>query len=281
MGFREGDTVQLQGFTAIIKGTSEFGNPIDSNDAGRFVEPWPGQSGTFSYRMRFLPDGARFAGKSTNLIELLGNGVQTNLAELGVEEGKTPLGGPTGEYELVDTSTFGLQDPNGSLGKLAALTLDANKILNIDVSGNLTHSDITAAALAVLALTGEANKFPYFTAENAAALADLTAQARTMLASTTPAVTLLGSSPANRAADTFSGPISTNVPASDWQFKTTFTVTLANLAGYNFDAADGLIIVSETQSFGETAMYILGGGTARLVSQTGTIFGESSNSNIL
>ncbi|GAA5627434.1 hypothetical protein Brsp05_02723 [Brucella sp. NBRC 12953] len=280
MGFREGDTVQLQGFTAIIKGTSEFGNPIDSNVAGQFVEPWPGQSGTFAYRMRFLPDGARLAGKSTNLIELLGNGVLANLAELGVEDGKVPVGNAVGQYELKPTSGFGIQDPTGSLGKLAALTLAANKILNTDASGSLTQSDITAAALAVLALTGGANKFPYFTAENAAALADLTAQARTMLASTTPAVTSLGYSPANRAGDTFSGPISTNVPASDWQFKTTFTVTLANLAGYNFETGNGMAIVSETQSFGATAIYILGGGTARLVSQTGTIFGESSNSNI-
>ena len=137
MGFREGDTVQLQGFTAIIKGTSEFGNPIDSNVAGQFVEPWPGQSGTFAYRMRFLPDGARFAGKSTNLIELLGNGVLANLAELGVEDGKTPVGNAAGQYELKPTSGFGIQDPNGSLGKLAALTLAARQILQTDAVGDL------------------------------------------------------------------------------------------------------------------------------------------------
>src|SRR5690606_29241143 len=87
-----------------------------------------------------------------------------------------------GQYELVDTSTFGIQDPNGSLGKLAALTLAANKILNTDGSGNLTQSDITAAALVLLKLAGTAaaNKLPYFDAANSAALADFTAAARAL-----------------------------------------------------------------------------------------------------
>jgi len=159
MGFREGDTVQLQGFTAIIKGTSEFGNPIDSNVAGQFVEPWPGQSGTFAYRMRFLPDGARFAGKSTNLIELLGNGVLANLAELGVEEGKTPVGNAAGQYELKPTSGFGIQDPTGSLGKLAALTLEENKVVTTDGSGNAQQSELTDVGRLLLKLTGGAGQF--------------------------------------------------------------------------------------------------------------------------
>ena len=201
MGFREGDTVQLQGFTAIIKGTSEFGNPIDSNVAGQFVEPWPGQSGTFAYRMRFLPDGARFAGKSTNLIELLGNGVLANLAELGVEDGKTPVGNAAGQYELKPTSGFGIQDPTGSLGKLAALTLAANKILNTDASGDLTQSDITAAALVLLKLAGtaSANKFPFFDTATSTALADLTSFARQLLSKANAAqmYALLGGSSGN------------------------------------------------------------------------------------
>ncbi len=157
MGFREGDTVQLQGFTAIIKGTSEFGNPIESNVAGQFVEPWPGQSGTFAYRMRFLPDGARFAGKSTNLIELLGNGVLANLAELGVEDGKTPVGNAAGQYELKPTSGFGIQDPNGSLGKLAALTLEENKVVTTDGSGNVQQIDLGTLGRALLALANGAS----------------------------------------------------------------------------------------------------------------------------
>ncbi len=200
MGFREGDTVQLQGFTAIIKGTSEFGNPIDSNVAGQFVEPWPGQSGTFAYRMRFLPDGARFAGKSTNLIELLGNGILTNLAELGVEDGKVPVGNAAGQYELVDTSTFGLQDPNGTLAKFADLTLAARQIFQTDENGalkalallankfiytdankDLAQGDITPWAISMLGLTGTADRLAYLNAANTSALTPLTAFGRSVI----------------------------------------------------------------------------------------------------
>ncbi|OYR26128.1 hypothetical protein [Brucella pseudogrignonensis] len=85
--------------------------------------------------------------QTTTLIELLGNGVLTNLAELGVEEGKTPVGNASGQYELKPTSGFGLQDPTGSLGKLASLTLAARQILQTDENG----------ALKALALA--ANKF--------------------------------------------------------------------------------------------------------------------------
>lgn len=272
--FKAGDTLQIQNLTAVIAS-------VNSNTSLTLTSPWTGTSLTNApYRARYLPDGARVTAQTTTLIELLGNGVLTNLAEIGVEDGKTPVDNAAGQYELKPTSGFGIQDPTGSLGNLAALTLAASKILNIDASGNLTQSDITAAALAVLALTGEANKFPYFTAENAAALADLTAQARTMLASTTPAVTSLGYTPANRAGDTFSGPVKLSTPATNWQLQSSFSVGLANTGGYNFTTGNGMVLVTETQRYGNTAIYIFGNSVARLVSQTGTIFGESSNNNI-
>ncbi|ERI13512.1 pyocin knob domain-containing protein [Brucella intermedia] len=81
--FREGDTVQLKGYTAIIAAASAADPRIASNTAGTFTEPWPGPSGTFAYRMRFMPDGARVTAQTTTLIELLGNGNLQALAGVG------------------------------------------------------------------------------------------------------------------------------------------------------------------------------------------------------
>lgn len=97
-GFREGDTVQLQGFTAVIAGTSAVDPLIKSNNTGNFTEPWDGSSGTFAYRMRYLPDGARVTAQTRVLIELLGNGVLYSIAGLPVVEGGILVGGASGQY---------------------------------------------------------------------------------------------------------------------------------------------------------------------------------------
>ncbi|MDH0367966.1 hypothetical protein [Brucella anthropi] len=156
--FREGDTLQIQNLTAVIAS-------VDSDTQLTLTEPWTGTTIVDGpYRARQLGDGSRVSTQAATVIELLGNGVLTNLAELGVEEGKAPVGGPTGEYELVDTSSFGIQDPNGSLGKLA-------------------QSDITAAALALLNLDGPAvaDSMPFFYSETGAALTPLTPFMRSVL----------------------------------------------------------------------------------------------------
>lgn len=174
--FREGDTLQIQNLTAVIAS-------VDSDTQLTLAEPWTGASIVDGpYRARQLADGTRVGTQAATLIELLGDGTLAGIAALGIEEGKALVGGPAGQYELVDTSTFGIQDANGSLGKLAALTLAANKILNTDGSGDLTQSDITAAALVLLKLAGTAaaNKLPYFDDANSAALADYTAAARAL-----------------------------------------------------------------------------------------------------
>ncbi len=171
--FREGDTLQIQNLTAVIAS-------VDSNTQLTLAEPWTGTSiVNGAYRARQLGDGNRVSTQAATVIELLGNGVLTNLAELGVEEGKVPVGGPTGEYELADL----VQDPNGNLGQLSGLELVANKILNTDGSGDLTQSDITAAALVLLKLAGtaSANKLPFFDSATTAGLADFTAAARALL----------------------------------------------------------------------------------------------------
>ncbi len=213
--FREGDTVQLQGYTMVINGVDEEGRPIESNTSGQFTEPWPGESGTFQYRMRYMSDGARVSGQAGTLIELLGDGVLENIAAIPIEDGNLLIGNAAGQYEPISKDDVGIQDPKGSLGKLAALTLEASKILNTDASGNLTQSDITAVSYAPQTLNSSqqaqaranvdaqtyggilealrtavgaaSNTFPYFTGTSSAGFTPLTALARTLLASTTGA----------------------------------------------------------------------------------------------
>ncbi|PWU76219.1 hypothetical protein DK867_02805 [Ochrobactrum sp. POC9] len=157
MRFREGDTVQLQGYTMVIKGIDEPGQPIESNTSGQFTEPWPGAGGTFEYRMRFLPDNARVSGQSAELIELLGNGILDNIASVPVEDGNLLIGNASGQYEPISKGALGIQDPNGSLGKLAALTLAANKAITTDGSGNVQQSDLGTLGRALLALAAGNN----------------------------------------------------------------------------------------------------------------------------
>ncbi|WP_025089593.1 hypothetical protein [Brucella intermedia] len=158
--FREGDTVLLQGFTGVIAGTSDDDPLILSNTAGQFTEPWPGASGTFAYRMRYQPDNARFSAKSTMLINLLANGILRGIADIGVEDGKLLIGNVAGLYDLIDKSELGIQDPNGSLGKLAALTLAANKAITTDGSGNAQQIDLGTLGRTLLALaTGNSSQY--------------------------------------------------------------------------------------------------------------------------
>ncbi|NKC50467.1 hypothetical protein HED63_05395 [Ochrobactrum cytisi] len=150
--FREGDTVLLQGFTGVIAGTSENDPLILSNTTGQFTEPWPGASGTFSYRMRYQPDNARFSAKSTALINLLANGILRGIADVGVENGKLLIGNVAGLYDLIDKSELGVPDPNGNLAELAALTLAANKALVTNSSGEIAPIDLGTLGRALLAL---------------------------------------------------------------------------------------------------------------------------------
>lgn len=88
--FREGDTLQIQNLTAVIAS-------VDSNTQLTLTEPWTGASiVNGAYRARQLGDGSRVSTQAATIIELLGNGILANIAELGVEESKVLIGGPTG-----------------------------------------------------------------------------------------------------------------------------------------------------------------------------------------
>lgn len=197
--FREGDTVLLQGFTGVIAGTSDDDPLILSNTTGQFTEPWPGASGTFNYRMRYQPDNARFSAKSTALINLLANGILRGIADIGVEDGKLLIGNVAGLYDLIDKSELGIQDPNGSLGKLAALTLAANKAITTDGSGNAQQSDLGTLGRALLALaTGTSAQYVQ---------GDGTLQAKAGLPVSTATQTVLNGK-ANLNGAAFTAPIS-------------------------------------------------------------------------
>lgn len=92
-----------------------------------------------------------------------------------------------GSFDLVKSSDVGIQDPNGSLGKFAAVVLAANKLLSTNGDKHLIQSDITAAAIALLNLSGTAaaDMMPYLNGANGAALTPLTAVARNLLDDTT------------------------------------------------------------------------------------------------
>lgn len=142
--FKAGDTLQIQNLTAVIAS-------VDSNTSLTLTAPWTGTSLTNApYRARYLPDGARVTAQTTTLIELLGNGVLSNIASVPVEDGKLLVGNAAGQYEPIDKTAIGIQDPNGSLGKLAALTLLANQVLNTNDDGEIIQSNITAFARTIL-----------------------------------------------------------------------------------------------------------------------------------
>ena len=183
----------------------------DSN--GVLSSPCPPEAaGTFPTRIRYQSDNSRYTGQTAALRRLMSDGNLFSLAKLTGDPEMIVRFLGNGAFDLVDPAEFGLQDPTGSLGKLAAITLAANKILNTDASGNLTQSDITAAALSLLNLSGTpvADRLPYLNGASGAALTPLTAVARNLLDDTNTAgqrLTLGVGRPAFKATTSAAVPI--------------------------------------------------------------------------
>lgn len=163
---------------------------ITGQNSGTLFLPCPAAAaGTdLPLRIRFQPDGSRYQGAVRNLIDLLSSGNVEAFAALVGSAGLVPIFTGVGTMDLADPATFGVQDPNGSLGKLAALTLAARQILQTDQAG----------ALKEIALT--ANKLLNTDANGDILLSDITAKGRSLVAASTNDAALSAISAAARPA---------------------------------------------------------------------------------
>ena len=134
---------------------------ITGQNSGTLFLPCPaGAAGTnLPLRIRFQPDGSRYQGAVRNLVDLLSSGNVEAFAALVGAAGLVPIFTGPGTMDLADPATFGIQDPNGSLGKLAALTLDENKVVTTDGSGNAQQIELTEIGRLLLKLSGNAGQF--------------------------------------------------------------------------------------------------------------------------
>ncbi|WP_421565207.1 hypothetical protein [Ochrobactrum sp. EDr1-4] len=118
---------------------------ITDDNNGVLSSPCPPEAaGTFQTRIRYQSDNSRYTGQTAALRRLMSGGNLFALAKLAGDAEKIVRFLGNGAFDLVDPSEFGIQDPNGSLAKLAALTLAARQILQTDENGALKAIDLTA-----------------------------------------------------------------------------------------------------------------------------------------
>lgn len=250
------------------------------NSGTLFLPCPPDAAGTgLPLRIRFQPDGSRYQGAVRNLIDLLSSGNLEAFAALVGAAGMVPIFTGPGTLDLADPATFGIQDPNGSLGKLAALTLAARQILQTDAAGDLkqvalaenkalatdANGDVTPIDLgtlgrALLALaTGTSAQYVQ---------GDGTLQAKSGLPISTATQNALDAK-ANLSGAAFSGGVSTtttlavgNAANGRVYFRNASSVTIGEVgvgSGSGYGDSIGFAITEATGQFG----IYLGAGTVR------------------
>lgn len=125
------ELITRSGLVLVIAG-------ITGQNSGTLMEPCPaGAAGNGQpLRVRFQPDGSRYNGAAAELVQLLSSGNVYEFAGLDGSGGGVPVFTGAGTMEVQDHATFGIQDPNGSLAKLAALIFEANKAIVTDGDAN-------------------------------------------------------------------------------------------------------------------------------------------------
>ncbi len=180
---------------------------ITGHNSGTLFLPCPAAAAgsDLPLRIRFQPDGSRYQGAVRVLIDLLSSGNIEAFAALVGAAGMVPIFTGPGTLDLADPATFGVQDPNGSLGKLAALTLAANKAITTDGSGNAQQIDLGTLGRALLALaSGTSAQYVQ---------GDGTLQAKAGLPVSSATQTALDSK-VNKTGDTLTGTASFNMAST-------------------------------------------------------------------
>lgn len=184
-----------EGALVIVAGAAavNFVSTLSTDAEGDFRTAWTGPTLSNAQYTMWLPSAvaATALANHQRLAEIIAS-IQAAQPESANLTALSGLSGDTetlvrflanGSFDLVKSSDVGIKDPNGSLGKFAAVVLAANKLLSTNGDKNLIQSDITAAAIALLNLSGTAaaDMMPYLNGANGAALTPLTAVARNLL----------------------------------------------------------------------------------------------------
>lgn len=155
---------------------------ITGQNSGTLFLPCPAAAAGsgLALRIRFQPDGSRYQGAVRVLIDLLSSGNIEAFAALVGSAGLVPIFTGIGTMDLADPATFGIQDPNGNLGQIAALNRTANMFLFTGDTGNFVLSD-PRTTRAALGATGNLFKVSYVTASGTFAYDSATKLAEVIL----------------------------------------------------------------------------------------------------